>query len=94
MSGRSAPLDHGLQLKLTKRQIETIELMMQGLVVKQIAHRMKIGERTVKEFRRQAMDRLKARTACELVAKYILEFRKNELRPLENDRPGRHGARR
>ena len=67
---------------ITERHIETIELMMQGLLVKQIAHRMHVTERTVKEFRRQAMERMGAKTSCELVAKYIYEKHGLQVRAL------------
>lgn len=48
-----------------------VELMTQGLQVKQIADEMGISERTVKEFRAQARERFGAKTCCELVAKYL-----------------------
>ena len=57
--------------RLTGRQVETVQLMMKGLLVKEIAHQMGISERTVKEFRVQAMERLGAKTAAQLVAKYL-----------------------
>ena len=58
---------------LTERQAEVVEWMLRGLLVKEIAERMKISERTVKAFRVQAMERMNARTSGHLVAKYIYE---------------------
>lgn len=58
-------------IRLTKRQKMVVELMIEGLGIKQIAAKMGIAERTVKEFRAQAKERFGARTCCELVAKYI-----------------------
>ena len=57
--------------RLTERQTQTIELMIEGLLCKQIADRMGIKERTVKRHRCDAMERLGAKTAAELVAKYL-----------------------
>jgi two-component system response regulator DctR len=56
---------------LTARQTEVIELLMQGLIDKEIAERLGIGLRTVKELKIQARERFGARTSCELVAKYL-----------------------
>ena len=57
-----------------------VELMIQGRGVKQIADDLKISERTVKEFRAQARERMGATTSCELVAKYLYEqFEQNRV---------------
>jgi DNA-binding CsgD family transcriptional regulator len=61
------------RVSLTERQAEVVEWMIRGLLVKEIAERMKISERTVKAFRVQAMERMNARTSGHLVAKYIYE---------------------
>jgi DNA-binding NarL/FixJ family response regulator len=58
---------------LTKRQKEVIELMMEGLISKEIAARMGIAERTVKVFKEQARERMEARTGYQLVTKYLYE---------------------
>lgn len=64
-------MERGNKVKLTERQTETVEHMMQGLLVKQIADKMGISERTVKAFRMQAMERLGAKTPAELIVKYF-----------------------
>ena len=53
---------------LTARELEVIELMIQGLITKEIADRLKISERTVKEHRHKVMEKAGARTAAHLGA--------------------------
>jgi len=46
---------------------------MKGYLIKQMADQMGVSERTVKEFRSQAMQRLGAKTVGQLVAIYLKE---------------------
>lgn len=48
-----------------------LELLMKGLLLKQIAGEMGISERTVKEFLCQARERFGAHTNPQLVALYL-----------------------
>lgn len=59
------------KIRLTERQKQTVEYMMEGLLVKQIADKMGVSQRTVKAFRGQVMERFGAKTASELIAKYL-----------------------
>jgi len=68
--------------QLTQRQIEVVEWMIAGLVVRQIADVTGISENTVKAFRMQAMGRMQAKTSCELVARYIYEKLGIEFKPI------------
>jgi FixJ family two-component response regulator len=68
--------------QLTLRQTEMVEWMIAGLLVKQIADVMGISERTVKAFRIQAIERMQAKTSCELVARYIYEKLGIEFKPI------------
>jgi FixJ family two-component response regulator len=74
------------RVSLTERQVEVVEWMIRGLLVKEIAERMKISERTVIAFRGQAMERMNARTGGHLVAKYIYEKLGIEFEPIRERR--------
>jgi FixJ family two-component response regulator len=54
---------------LTSREREVVELILAGLLNKQIASKLNITETTVKKHRGQAMHKLSARTAADLVGK-------------------------
>lgn len=53
--------------QLTPRECEVMELVVSGLLNKQIAARLKISEITVKLHRHQVMDKMKAQSLAELV---------------------------
>lgn len=64
--------------ELTPRQTEIVGLLAQGLLAKEIAHRLGLSRRTVEFHKYQAMERLGAESSAELVA-YAL---KNGLGPI------------
>jgi DNA-binding CsgD family transcriptional regulator len=76
------------KLGLTQRHKEVIELMMEGLVCKEIGDRMGIKERTVKIFKEQARERLGAKTGYQLVTKYLYEKH-----GIKQEKPGGSGER-
>ncbi|MBN3846815.1 MULTISPECIES: response regulator [Burkholderiaceae] len=57
---------------LTPREREVVELVLTGLLNKQIASIIRVSEVTVKKHRRQAMQKLSARSAVDLVCKVRL----------------------
>jgi RNA polymerase sigma factor (sigma-70 family) len=66
-AGRSADAELRARLaQLTPREREVFELVVAGLLNKQIADRLGIGERTVKSQRAQVMAKLGAANAAEL----------------------------
>jgi len=66
-AGRSADAELQARLaQLTPREREVFELVVAGLLNKQIADRLGIGERTVKSQRAQVMAKLGAANAAEL----------------------------
>jgi DNA-binding CsgD family transcriptional regulator len=59
------------QFRLTNRERETIEFLMEGLTSKQIADRMKISPNTVKAFVRTIMVKTGASTRSGIVGKIV-----------------------
>lgn len=57
-----------LVAKLTPREREVFERVVQGKLNKQIAHELGTSERTIKAHRQKVMDKIQARTLAELVS--------------------------
>jgi FixJ family two-component response regulator len=58
---------HELVDTLTPREREVFELVVQGLMNKQIAHQLGTTVRTIKAHRRRIMEKIKARSLADLV---------------------------
>lgn len=58
-------------VQLTKRQVECLTYLMDGLTSKQISERMYLSEETVNEHITNAQTRLKAKNRLEAVIKAI-----------------------
>jgi DNA-binding CsgD family transcriptional regulator len=61
----------GQDFELTKREKETVELLIQGLTSKEIATRMKISPNTVKAFLRIVMVKMGVSTRSGILGKVI-----------------------
>jgi len=71
-SGRSQNIGKiSEQYHLTPRERETVELLLQGLIGKEIAERMKISPNTVKAFLRLVMVKMGVTTRTGIMAKLI-----------------------
>jgi DNA-binding CsgD family transcriptional regulator len=58
---------------ITKREKEVVEWLIRGLIIKEIAVKLGVTERTVKAHIINARTRIGARTTAQLVAKYVVE---------------------
>lgn len=56
---------------LTKREIEVVQAIAQGLPTKEIARRLFISENTVESHRQKIMEKMKSRNVAELIVKAI-----------------------
>ena len=70
-SGTMAVAQIGQDFELTKREKETVELLIQGLTSKEIATRMKISPNTVKAFLRIVMVKMGVSTRSGILGKVI-----------------------
>lgn len=59
------------QYGLTARELETVELLLQGLTSKEIAERMKISPNTVKAFIRLVMVKMSVSTRSGIIGKIV-----------------------
>jgi DNA-binding CsgD family transcriptional regulator len=59
------------RFKLTPRERQTVELLMEGLTTKEIAARLKISPNTVKAFLRVVMVRMGVSTRSGIVGKFV-----------------------
>lgn len=64
-------------MKLTKRELEVLSLVQDGLTTKEVASRLQISKRTVETYRRNINEKLQVRnvTAALCVARrlYLIE---------------------
>jgi two-component system, LuxR family, response regulator FixJ len=65
--------------KLTPRELSVLQLVMDGLLNKQIAHELKISMSTVEVHRRHLRDKMNVRTNAELIKKCFHAAAKNAL---------------
>lgn len=75
MSSKSLPdkdIEDGEELQLTKREIEVIKLIAEGLTSQDIAERLFISPRTVDTHRRNLLQKLNVKNTAELI-KYAIK---------------------
>ena len=56
---------------LTKREVEVVQAIAQGLPTKEIAGRLFISENTVESHRQKIMEKMRSRNVAELIVKAI-----------------------
>jgi len=59
------------EFELTERERETIELLVQGMTTKEIAHAMNISPNTVKTYLRQIMAKMRVQTRTGVIGKFL-----------------------
>jgi DNA-binding NarL/FixJ family response regulator len=69
---------HGHKPNVTKRELEVLQLISEGLNTKDISRRLWVTDETVKTHVRRLLDKLEARTRAHAVAN---AFRRGLLRP-------------
>ncbi len=57
--------------KLSKREIQILDLLVAGCILKEVADQLGIGRETVRTHVRHIYEKLQARSAAEAVAKYL-----------------------
>lgn len=59
------------EFELTRRERQTVELLLLGMTTKQIAHSMKLSPNTVKTYLRQIMTKMKVSSRTRILAKIM-----------------------
>jgi len=70
-AGAISLLEVGDRFDLTVRELETVELLLQGLTSKEIAERMKISPNTVKAFLRLVMVKMGVSTRAGVIGRIV-----------------------
>jgi LuxR family maltose regulon positive regulatory protein len=84
-AGLSTPRQYGLGERLSPRELEVIDLMKQGLSNKEIGDALFISTATAKVHVRHVLQKLRARTRAQAVARYAAEMESGGTEPSSAD---------